>query len=233
MIFVGIDDTDMPNTRGTNQLARHLVRVIADRYRCERIVRHQLCTDSSIPCTSKNGSASIWLEPLVVHDYDDLRDTIIREMRADFIPGSDPGLCITDRVPEDVISFGRLAQRQIVTQGQARNIARDAGIELIGLGGTEGGVIGALSAVGLAATADDGRVIHWKQWSDDLAGVQEAESIWSRGVIVRHFDQGNEIHTGRVYVGKHLRPNCRNGNVELMVTPHEHADADWSAVKMS
>ena len=63
MILVGIDDTDMPDTPGTNQLARALAASVAGRYECARIVRHQLLDDPRVPCTSKNGSASILLQP--------------------------------------------------------------------------------------------------------------------------------------------------------------------------
>ncbi len=233
MIFVGIDDTDTIDTRGTNQLARHLVRVISHRYRCQRIVRHQLCANPSIPCTSKNGSASIWLEPIGEHDRNWLRETVIREMRADFIIGSDPGLCLAEHVPVEVVAFGKLAQQQIVTQAQAREIARQAGLELIGLGGTEGGVIGALAAVGLAATANDGRVIHWQNWPDDLCGVVPVQTIREREIIVRDTDSGTEIREGLVELGKHLRPNCRNGRVELIVTPAGDLEADWCALKLT
>ncbi len=63
MIFVGIDDTDTLGTPGTNQLARALVRRLAASYRPVRIVRHQLLFDPRVPYTSKNGSASLVLEP--------------------------------------------------------------------------------------------------------------------------------------------------------------------------
>ena len=59
MIYVGMDDTDVEGSRGTNQLARSLVAALASEVRCIRIVRHQLLEDPRVPCTTKNGSASI------------------------------------------------------------------------------------------------------------------------------------------------------------------------------
>jgi hypothetical protein len=131
-VIVGIDDTDMPETPGTNQLARRLAKVICKRYRCVKIIRHQLCGDPLIPCTSKNGSASLDLMPLETHDFRWLRDELRSAMREAFVPGSDPGLCIAADVPINVIEFGRLAQRQITTQGIARRLADDSGIHLEG-----------------------------------------------------------------------------------------------------
>ena len=63
MIPVGLDDIDVIGSKGTNQLARVIVQVLSSPWQCERIVRHQLWFDDCVPYTSKNGSASIWLQP--------------------------------------------------------------------------------------------------------------------------------------------------------------------------
>src|SRR6476660_8707762 len=62
MIYVGIDDTDTLDDPGTNQLARHLVRELAGQFRGRMILRHQLLEDPRVPCTKKNGCASIAFE---------------------------------------------------------------------------------------------------------------------------------------------------------------------------
>jgi hypothetical protein len=102
---------------------------------------------------------------------------------------------------------------------------------LEGLGGTEGGVIGALAAVGLAATGDDGRVVQWDDWADDLAGVQPVEAIAARGVIVRQAG-GQIVSRGRIDVGKKLRPNCRGGQIVLTVEATASAAGGWTAVRL-
>jgi hypothetical protein len=232
MIWVGIDDTDMPDTPGTNQLARKLAQAVAGRYRCRRIVRHQLCGDPSIPCTSKNGSASLLFEPTGEHDLDWLLDVLRTGMRSSFIEGSDPGLCLTEDVPDVVRNFGRRAQRDIVTQGEARFLAAQCGIHLEGLGGTEGGVIGALAAVGLAATGDDGRVVQLEGWGDDLSGVVKLADLALRGVAARQ-EGGGAVLEGTVDVGKKLRPNCRGGEIVLTVIPAETQGSDWTALKLT
>ncbi len=217
MIFVGIDDTDTLETRGTNYLAREIARRAADRWTCRWILRHQLLFDSRIPYTSHNGSASLTFEPRGDAGLADLIDLCRHTMQEWFVPGSDPGLCVTETVPDEVREFGLRCQREIVTQAEPRALAASAGISLEGLGGTEGGVIGALAAVGLAVTRDDGRIIQWQSWPDDLSGPQSVSELKARDVAVREEHQSTDLHSGVVDVGKHLRPNLRGGRAVLTV----------------
>ena len=170
MIHVGIDDTDTPDTPGTNQLARALVQQVADTYQCVRITRHQLLDDPRVPFTSHNGSASILLQPLVPGDREQLVGRLRQRMPDWFVPGSDPGLCVAEVVPAGVTEFALRCQPELVTQDMARSLAAACGIHLEGLGGTAGGVIGALAAVGLSAAGNDGRVVQIGTWPDDLSG---------------------------------------------------------------
>jgi hypothetical protein len=230
MIFVGIDDTDTLDTPGTNQLARALVRAVAEDYRLVRITRHQLLFDPRVPYTSKNGSASILLEPRRAADLSSLIPRLRDVMRAHFVPGSDPGLCVSTAVPAAVVEFGRRCQRDVVPQVEARELAAGMGIHLEGLGGTEQGVVGALAAIGLASTAADGRVIQFGEWPDDLSGPVPIERLHERGVLVRELEIGDPITAGVIDVGKHLRPNCRGGEVVLFV--RRGGDPGWEAVKL-
>ena len=94
MIWVGLDDTDTLDTPGTNQLARHLADSLRGELRCLRILRHQLLEDPRVPCTRKNGCASIEFEPLTAIDVEQLAARL-EALILDWIPaGSDPGLCI-------------------------------------------------------------------------------------------------------------------------------------------
>jgi hypothetical protein len=236
MIWIGIDDTDTLDTPGTNQLARALAARLAGRYRLVRIVRHQLLFDERIPYTSHNGSASIVLESRHGHDRCAVIDELRAGMRAWLVPGSDPGLCVAHSVPAEVAAYGRLCQREIVDQALAREIAARHGLHLEGLGGTEGGVIGALAAIGLIATGDDGRVVQLGDWPDDLTGVQSVAAVEERGVEVRRLEDGGRVVSGRINVGKKMRPNVRGGGNVLFVTAAQFdaaADAPWQAVKLS
>ena len=234
-IHVGIDDTDLLDTPGTNQLARVLVQVVADEYQCLRITRHQLLDDPRVPYTSHNGSASILLEPLGHPDRLGLIQRLRERMQQWFVPGSDPGLCVAEAVPTTVVDFGRRCQQALVTQETALTLASDCGIHLEGLGGTNGGVIGALAAVGLSAQANDGRLVQIGTWPDDLSGPQDIATLAARDVEVRDFDTQVPIRHGVVDVGKHLRPNLRAGRAVLFVTPTAgpHAAVSvWTAVRL-
>jgi hypothetical protein len=236
MIYVGIDDTDIKDSPGTNKLARHLIERLHPDYESLVAIRHQLLFDPRIPYTSKNSSASILFRPAAGGGVKDLTDRIRRLMRAWFVEGSDPGLCVTERVPPEITAFGQRCKAEIVTQYDARSLAAEHGIHLEGLGGTEGGVIGALAAVGLVAGGEDGRVVNIGNWPDDLSGPQEVSTLHDRGVAeIVCMDSHEPITDGCVDVGKHLRPNYRGRRVVLFVTPSpaESRDATaWQAVRL-
>ncbi len=233
MIYVGIDDTDTLDTLGTNQLARALVRHVAARYRCWLIVRHQLLEDPRVPFTSHNGSASMGFLPEHSEPIESFIEELRSVMRDWFVPGSDPGLCVAASVPPEVVEFGRRCQQDLVDQSAARELAARHGLYLEGLGGTEGGVIGALAAVGLAKGGNDGRIVQIGQWPDDIAGTQEVAPLNDRGVEIRCLATGALVTSGLIDVGKHLRPNFRQGKIVLFVQPaNETCVHEWVAVRL-
>jgi hypothetical protein len=131
------------------------------------VTRHQFLIDSAIPYTSHNSGACIALE-----SEDDMSSA---EFIYDFVArncadGSDPGVCIAKAsdVPDCIVEFANLATQQVVTMPEAYRLAERASIALRGLGGTNQGVIGALSSVGLRASGSNGRFI-------DLPGLRELE----------------------------------------------------------
>jgi hypothetical protein len=236
MIFIGIDDTDTLETQGTNQLARVLVKRL--NLSSAIVVRHQLLVHPRVPYTSHNGSASILANGSIPGSMEEFIHGLRHGVQSWFVAGSDPGLCVAKSVPDAVIAFGRRCQQQVVTQQEARELAGRHGVHLEGLGGTEGGVIGALAAVGLAASGNDGRVVHlaaWP-WPDELAGPQHLETIRARGIDeVRRADTHEPVTYGLVDVGKRLRPNRRGGRIVLFVTPCSDlspASARWQAVRL-
>jgi hypothetical protein len=239
-MIIGLDDTDMPGTPGTNQLARQIAEALPDGLGFDVVLRHQLLFDGRIPYTSKNGSASIGLLGHATPSPAELADFLRERVRAFAPAGSDPGLCIVDapvprdqrsastrsggaapdraEVPEDVISFARRCQRQPVRQEEAMTLARTHGIVLEALGGTGDGVIGALAAVGLRASGEDGRVVHrpgWL-WPDPFSGEQPVSAVLASGVEEIRAPTGT-VTDGVVDVGKHLRPSFRGGRVVLFV----------------
>ncbi len=238
MIVVGIDDTDIVGSRGTNQLAREIVRRLPADINCQRIVRHQLFYDSRVPYTSKNGSASISLtadRPLTFVDVETVK-AVCHEVLADwYIEGSDPGLClISQPPPEEILDFAIRCQNDVVLQSEARLLAEQHGLVLEGLGGTNDGVIGAVAAVALATQGNDGRIIQLGEWSDDFSGPRTLDEIKERGVVVRLAETNQPVKDGREQVGKRLRPNVRDNRPVLFVN-QQKIDQDgcsYAALKL-
>lgn len=235
MIYVGIDDTDMPGSPGTNKIARALAAQLRDRYDCRLIVRHQLLDDPRVPYTSKNSSAALLFEPLTDEPLEALIDGARTFLRSCFIEGSDPGLCVTRTVPPEFAEHGRRCQRELVSQGDARGLAERFGVHLEGLGGTQDGVIGALAAVGLVAEGNDGRVVQIGHWPDDLCGWQDLRTLDARGVQARCVETNRPLQVDRIDVGKHLRPNYREKRIVLFARPAggpQPRPGDWEAVRL-
>jgi hypothetical protein len=237
VIYVGLDDTDTLESPGTVQLARHLVVQLASQWRGVLIIRHQLLIDPRVPCTRKNGCVAIGFEPLSKQSVDSFADDVCRTT-VDWCPvGSDPGVCVVaDQASPDIVEFGKACQSQLVSQTQARSLAARHAVTLRGLGGTEDGVIGALAAVGLASTADDGRVVYLgKAPVDhyDVSGVLGTDELRRLGVDdIRRVNDDRPVEFGRVEVGKRLRPNLRKGRIVLFVSPSSEPGVDWNAERV-
>jgi len=82
-------------------------------------------------------------------------------LERDSAPGSDPGLCIAvekkTQNKESLIKFGYETKRRVIPKEESYALADRLGIHLSEHGGTGLGVIGALAAVGLRMTNNDGR----------------------------------------------------------------------------
>ena len=115
-LFVGIDDTDTLESRGTGHLAREVAAALAANLAVLGVTRHQLLVDPRVPYTAKNSSAAIVLGPNGRLDPADVMARVRAVMREHFNPGSDPGLCVAAHVPAEVTAFGRRVQRDVVTQ---------------------------------------------------------------------------------------------------------------------
>lgn len=228
MIFIGMDDTDNVDSRGTGHLARQIAAVLAGDYRLLGVTRHQLLVDPRVPCTRNNSSAAIALDVDHVElDVDCLLERVRAIMLENYQPGSDPGLCLALSVPIAVMEFGRRAQRELVNQADARALAAAHGIRLLGLGGDEDGVIGALASVGLAASGEDGRYIQVGR-SRELAGLQPISALLEAGIDAVQTAEGRPVTEGLVLTDK-LRPARRAGRPIAVV---EWAGEYWRPLKL-
>jgi len=229
--FVAMDDTDMKGTRGTGKLARSVARAIGEHYPIERVTRHQLFVHEAIPFTSHNSCAVIHVgtdDPAAGRDLFRMSEEMMLD---DFIEGSDPGLAVAleSRITPAAVAFGCDAKHKVITQDRARLLAKNSGILLKGLGGTEDGVIGCMAGVGLSSTMNDGRIV-MKGNIRDLKGPQEASMILESGVDQIWTTDGRSVSEGMVFTkeGKSVKSNLIGGNAVLFV---QECEGGYSPVK--
>lgn len=227
MLFIGMDDTDILESRGTGHLARHIASTLASEYPVVGVSRHQLLVDPRVPCTKNNSCAAISVDLNGDLEPGPLLERVRALMLADFQPGSDPGLCVARHVPTAISEFGRRVQRELVTQEEAIGLAASHGLPLMSLGGDGSGVIGALAAVGLAATGDDGRYVQVGR-SRELSGLQPVPTLLAAGIVAVQTADGHPVHEGLVLTDK-LRPARRDGKPVAVV---EWAGDHWLPLKL-
>ena len=201
-VYIGIDDTDNLDTRGTGFRARQLAGRLQEAQLAQAIgvTRHQLLVDDRVPYTSHNSSACIAVEPAC--DTATLIGFCRKFLLEIAAEGSDVGLCLADEQQAGkAITFGRTAQSELINQQDARDLAARHAIMLEGLTGDHQGIIGALSAVGLYADGNDGRYI-WSRGLREhaeqilsLAALQEISNIDSVSVL-----EGDALTDGEMII---------------------------------
>jgi hypothetical protein len=126
-----------------------------------------------------------------------------------------------------VTEFGHKAQRRVVKKEEASHLAQATSLTLLGLGGTHDGIIGALAAVGLAASGDDGRYVLVGR-SRELSGLQPVSALLEAGVTAVRTQDGKPVTDGLVLTDK-LRPARRGGSPVAVV---EWTDDHWLPLKL-
>ncbi|MFC2097982.1 hypothetical protein ACFLSI_06580 [Bacteroidota bacterium] len=230
--LIGIDDTDNKDSRGTGFRSRDLGNYL-EAARLGRILgvsRHQLLVDDRIPYTSKNSSACIEIESSQLEAIISFsRVYLLKESAI----GADVGLCIInkDRIDNEVVDWGTRAKKEVLSINGARNLANKHGIFLEGLTGTGGGIIGAMAAIGLRHSGNDGRFV-WLRGKDlrELEGVFNFWEIKSLIPIDKiKTIHGNDISPeARVYIGKWIRPVLKNNKIVIIVEPSRNTQSyEW------
>jgi tRNA(Ile2) C34 agmatinyltransferase TiaS len=227
MIYIGLDDTDVLESRGTGHLAREIAQVLAQDGLLLGVTRHQLLLHPEVRYTKNNSSAALLFDDDVGDDLDALLERVRDLVMQDYYPGSDPGICVALDPPPAITAFGRRVQQKVVSQGEARALAEAHSIPLLGLGGDESGVIGALAAVGLAASGDDGRYVLVGR-SRELQGELTVTQILDAGIGAVQTLDGQPVHDGLITVDR-LRPARRNGRPVLVV---EREGDRWLPLKL-
>lgn len=229
-LLVSIDDTDAIDSRGTGRLARAIAATLSKDYPVTGVTRHQLFVHPSIPYTSHNSCAVIHVDTDGA-DIDPCFNIAREVMLADFIVGSDPGLAVADlgQVTASLVAFGKDAKTTVLTQEQARTLAKNLGVRLAGLGGTEDGVIGAMAGLGLASTGNDGRFL-MKGRVRDLTGPREVGDLLAAGIDEVCTLDGRRVSEGLIITeeGKSVKPCPSHGKTVLFV---EEREGNFHAVK--
>lgn len=227
IVFLGIDDTDNATSRGTGYQARRLGEALTARRLAilRAITRHQLLVDPQIPYTSHNSSACLVLDA-AEGSISDLRDFVVRELGSHSAAGSNVGICIATHhvIDRSVEDFGHAAKRKVLSEETAHKLARDRGIILEGLTGSGAGVIGALAAVGLHKSGEDGRFI-WLPGLRELSDTYTVRDL-TRLLGVDIMSQSGEAPptTAEINIGEWVRPVLRQGRAILLVEEAEQDD---------
>jgi hypothetical protein len=228
MIYVGLDDTDILGSRGTGRLARDVAAALSRGFPVFGVTRHQLLVHPDIPFTSHNSCAVIHVDASEV-ELDRVFDVAKSVVLGDFIVGSDPGLAVASlgQVSSAVVAFGQDAKTMVLTRERALEVADCCGVRLDGLGGTCGGVIGALAGVGLASLGCDGRFL-LRGRNRELQGTRSVAEILGAGIDEVVTLQGKSLTDGQVRVPKNATPSFIRGRAVLFV---ELRDGVFEALK--
>lgn len=218
-IYVGIDDTDNLESRGTGRLARGIAAELGKEYGIFGVTRHQLLVHPDIPYTSHNSAAVIHVEGCDASDAGRIFGVVKELMLADFVEGSDPGLAVApaELVTAGMTAFGLDAKRMIVSMGRAKDVARNAGVRVEGLGGTCGGVIGAVAGIGLASMGNDGRFLMKGRARDLKHSVRTLSEVLASGIDQVMTLDGRLVSCGRIDLNRSANPSFVHGRAVLFV----------------
>jgi hypothetical protein len=232
-LLLGIDDTDvLGHQPGTGRVARELGAHLqqAGLARQVGVVRQQLLVDPRIPYTSHNSPACLILDAAAGGNgaADRLFEEAARYVAAHSAAGSDPGLGLAERaaVAGEIVAFGYRAGSEVLTKEEASETGRRAGIRLRELGGTGGGIIGALAAVGLTADGNAGRFLELGGGLRHLGGVVPAAVLRRLGMTLLCVSRNGEpVPAGaEVDTGERVRPRLIRGRPVLFL---ERTEDGW------
>ncbi len=227
-VYIGLDDTDgKTSAMGTGRLARMLAAKFADRAEIWGVLRHQLPKMDVIPYTSNNSSACIVLRPaegqLSLEEVLEIASNHILQYASE---EGDPGLCVLDEreLGAELLNFSVLSTGRLMRQKDALDVVKKN--RLLGLGGTNDGIIGAAAAVGLTKYGWCGRFIEYGPLRTS-AQPESIGQIQNMGIRVLSVDRDPAVPLSEdLLVGeKWIRPSLWNGEPVLQVV--RDAPGSW------
>ncbi len=228
VVYIGLDDTDgKTSAMGTGRLARMLAAKFTDRAEIWGILRHQLPKMDEIPYTSNNSSACIVLRTA----EGKLSPEEILEISAKHVleyasEEGDPGVCVLDEneLGSGLLDFSVQATGRLMRQTDAMDVVKKN--RLLGLGGTNDGIIGAAAAVGLTKYGWCGRFIEYGPLRTS-AQPESIGQIQAMGIRVLSVDRDPAVPLAEdLLVGeKWIRPSLWNSEPVLQVV--RNAPGSW------
>ncbi len=231
---MAIDDTDNLESIGTGKLAS----MISENLDAKRwgigsyVTRHQMFVHPDIPYTSHN-SAMCFSANMNDGYIDAFVEFAMAFLQKESAAGSDPGLCVVniDKLSgaDKLIAFGRNAKKSVIAKTDAYRLAKHLDIHLSEHGGTGQGVIGALAAVGLRLTGNDGRIKgHLKiESADGIATPIEIQSQ-THVEVVKTVDGLLPNDSDKVRLGDKVKAVLLDGKSTLLVNKIE-SEGDFTA----
>jgi len=228
IVFIGLDDTDiLGEPPGTGRVARELAQHLENLGlgKSLGVSRHQLLVDPRIPYTSHNSSLCIAIE--TVADLSAFAAPCMEYVEKHSKHGSDPGLCLlaTSDLNSELVNFGWRATREVLNKQEAIKLARKNNLVLKELGGTGGGIIGALAAAALRAEGNHGRFVELRGIRD-IAGVVSAGELKARTAIIAVQDVSGQLLDDSQKIESYdwIRPSLQDGKIVLRVQPAASKD---------
>jgi hypothetical protein len=220
VVYIGVDDTDVPGSPGTGRVARGLAKLLEEKSLATSlgVSRHQLLINPHIKYTSHNSAKGIAVK--TDKSVTELYQPCVSYLEGCFVAGADPGLCISpqNKIDNSILMFGKMAANDIMNKQDAISLAKEKGIFLKEVGGTGDGIIGALAAVGLRAGGNDGRLV-------DLRGIRDVTGVLTVAELKKRTDidlfqdgQGNTLGDNEIIdTLDRVRPSLVNGKAVLLV----------------
>lgn len=232
-LFIGIDDTDNSESRGTGFHSRQLAHELEKHgYTVSGITRHQLYVNPAIRYTSQNSAACLTVTSDIIVNIKDLCEEYLIKNSA---PGSDAGLCLLPArmINDKLIAWGKAAKNTVLNMEDARQIAKECEIFLQGYTGNHEGIIGALAATALRAGGNDGRFI-WRKGKKELRELETG--ITTVGNLLKELKL-DSIQTqdgtiapsdANIQVNDWVRPILKHHKAILIVEQNdEHEEYEW------
>ena len=222
-VYLSFDDTDIAGAPiGTGRLARMFTQLLPEDHRLWGVLRHQQLVADGIPYTSQNSSACVVVDVpngASRPDLDPLLDMAVEHVKRYASDGSDPGVCLATEADDmaPLTAFGKACTFERKTQAQAMEAASH--VTLLGLGGTNDGIIGATAAIGLTAFGWCGRFIDFNglRQFGDIVRVSDLEAA---GIRVLSMERNATVPApgDTVHTRGWLRPQLWGGGPVLPVT---------------